>query len=138
MRCRILLSNYETAVPSSISDTEIVSFFREQAVGDGFCCWLDHMRGTQDPPEPLAGEDLVVTFFPNNPYNPLRARQRDMSLQEHIDLRMTQMAGFLQTAGDRFHCCIGWETYQPGHWREPDGSEPDFRTPEQAFAFFTK
>jgi hypothetical protein len=136
--CRILLSNYETAVPFSISDTEIVSFFREQGLGDGFCCWLDHMHGTQDPPDPRSNEDLIVTFFPNNPYYPLRARQRDMSLEEYTDLRMTQMEELLNTAGERFHCCIGWETYQPAHWCQSDGSAPSFQTPQEAFAFFRR
>ena len=134
-RCKILLSNYETAVPSEISDHEIVNLFREQSMGDGFCCWLDHMNGKMDPPEPLPGEDLVVTFWPNDPYNPRRARQRGISLDEYIDLRLRQCLEYRDKLGERFQCCMGWETFEPRHWCQADGSEVVLESIEDALEF---
>ena len=54
----ILLSSFEHAVPDSITQEEIIGATRSNKLGDGFCCWLDHMYGnmksrSRKPANPL-------------------------------------------------------------------------------------
>lgn len=134
----LLLSNFETAVPHGVSDQEIVRRMREERMGNGFCCWLDHMKGTQDPPEILDGEHQVVTFWPNNPYNSIRAKQRGMTVEAYNAWATDLILRRCREGGDRFLWCIGWETFFPGHWRQEDGSAPRFADRQEAFAFYQR
>jgi hypothetical protein len=136
--CRILLSNFEHAVPYGTSDTEIVAATRAQALGNGFACWLDHMHGTQDPPAPLPDESTILTYWPNNPYNARRARQRGISLAEYQAHCYGLIKESQRTLGDGFLWCIGWELFNSGHWCEADGSQPRFGSEAEAFAFYRR
>lgn len=136
--CVILTSNFETAVPRGITDAQIVARMREERMGDGFCCWLDHMNGKQDPPDLPAGEHQVVTFWPNNPYNSIRAKQRGVSVEEYNAWALGLILERCREAGPRFHWNIGWETFYPGHWCNEDGSPPRFADRREAFAFYQR
>ncbi|MCC7517570.1 MAG: hypothetical protein IT578_00125 [Verrucomicrobiae bacterium] len=134
-KCVILTSNFETAVPHGITDAQIVSRMREERMGDGFCCWLDHMHGKQTPPEILDSEHQVVTFWPNNPYNAIRAKQRGVTVDEYNEWAFELIRKRCREVGERFLWCIGWETFHPAHWCLEDGSPPRFADRQEAFAF---
>jgi len=134
----IFLSNFEHAVPYSITDKEIVRATRENKLGDGFCCWYDHIQETQDVPELKDNEILMVTFWPNNPYNERRAKQRNMSVNDFIEMRFRQICNLQKRYGDCFLWCIGWVIFQSRTWCDKRGLLPKFSTPQQGFDFYKK
>lgn len=134
--CRILLSNFETAVPFGVSDREIVEAVRRHGMGDGFCGWFCHMHGAMDLPEPLNGETLLAAFWPNNPYYERRAAQRGVTVEEYVRERFDQIRRLHERMGDRFLWCLGWETFTSSSWSLPDGAPPRFGRPEEGFAFY--
>lgn len=136
--CAILVSNFEHAVPDSITQDEVVRKSRESKLGDGFCCWLDHMQGDMEIPVPEDGETFILTFWPNNPYNERRASQRKVTVEEYIAWAFHNIEKLQQKMGDDFIWCIGWETFNSHTWCNEDGSPLHLNSRNEGFDFYRK
>ncbi len=134
----ILLSSFEHAVPDSITQEEIIGATRSNKLGDGFCCWLDHMYGNMEIPEPEAGESFILTFWPNNPYHERRASQRGITVEEYIAWAFDSIDKLQHKIGDDFIWCIGWELFNSHAWCNEDGSPVCFNARSEGFDFYRK
>ncbi|MCK5844411.1 MAG: hypothetical protein KAG97_06865, partial [Victivallales bacterium] len=137
-RTTILLSNFEHAVPDSVSHEHLVSATRENKLGDGFCCWLDHMYGNLELPEPVEGEKYIVTFWPNNPYNERRAAQQKVEVEEYVEWAFDNILKLRDERGDDFIWCVGWEIFNAHGWCEKDGSLLVLNNRSEGFEFYKK
>lgn len=134
----ILLSNFEHAVPDSTTQEEIVEASRSNKLGNGFCCWLDHMHGSMELPAPADEETFIVTFWPNNPYNERRASQRNITVEEYVDWAFNNIKYLQHKMGNNFIWCIGWETFNSAAWCNEEGSPVRFNNRSEGFEFYRK
>lgn len=125
-------------LPRGTSDAEIETRTREERFGDGFFRAFDFPSGASTPPSPREGEHLVVAFQPNDPYNGLRGEKHGVSADEYAERGLAWTLRSCRELGERFLWTIGWETFDPQHWCNDDGSAMRFSNRKAAFEFYRR